>query len=105
MVYSYYKKLRIIFFRLKGLKAPEIEKRMLQEGLVATRQGIHEFTKRYEATGLIGRLLGSGHKSKMTDGIKRIVDDQMKADDETSAFQLHRLLMSKGCYLSIRTIL
>ena len=53
MVYWYYKKLRIIFFRLKGLKAPEIEKCSLQ-GLVATRQGIQEIIKRYEATGSIG---------------------------------------------------
>ena len=105
MVYSYYKKLRIIFFRLKGLKAPEIEKRLLQEGLVATRQGIQDIIKRYEATRSIGRQPGSGRKSKVTDEIKRIVDDQMKADDETSAFQLHQLLMSKGHYLSIRTIL
>ena len=36
------------------IKAPEIEKRSLQEGLVATRQGIHGFIKRYEATGSIG---------------------------------------------------
>ena len=85
------------FFHLKRLKAPEIEKRLLQEGLVATRQGIYNFIKWYEATGTIGWLPGSGRKSKVTDEI-RIVEDQMKADDETSAFQLHQLLMSKGLF-------
>ena len=105
MVYSSYKKLRIIFFHAKGLKAPEIAKRLSEEGMLASRQGIHDFIKRYEVTGSIGGRPGSGRKSKVTDVIRALVDQQMRADDETSAFQLHKLLISKGHYLSIRTIL
>ena len=84
MVYTYCKKLRILYFHLKRLRAPEIEKRLLQEGLV--------FVKRYAATESIGQLPGSGCicKSKVTDKIKRIVEDQVKADDETSAFTMLR---------------
>ena len=48
MVFSTYKKLRIVFFHRKGLKAPEIGKRLFQEGMMASRQGIHEFIKRFE---------------------------------------------------------
>ena len=36
---------------------------------------------------------------------KAIVEEQMKRDDETTAFQLHRLLINKGYQLSRRTIL
>ena len=43
MVFSSYKKLRIVFFHRKGLKAPAIRKRLLEEGMVASRQGIHDF--------------------------------------------------------------
>ena len=52
MVFSTYKKLRIVFFHWK---APEIGKRLFQEGMMASRQGIHEFIKRFEATGSISR--------------------------------------------------
>ena len=47
MVFSTYKKLQIVFFHRKGLKAPEIGKRLFQEGMIASRQGIHKFTKRF----------------------------------------------------------
>ena len=84
MVYSPYKKLRIIFFHRKGLKAPEIAKRLLSEGMVASRQGIHQFLKRYVLTGSIGRKEGSGRRSKVTEAIKVLVENQMREDDETS---------------------
>ena len=73
--------------------------------MLASRQEIHDFIKRYILTGSIRRRPGSGQKSKVTDKRKAIVDEQMRIDDETSAFQLHRLLISKGHYLSIQTIL
>ena len=87
MVYSPYKKLRIIFFHHKGLKAPEIAKRLLSEGIgvfPASRQGIHRFLKRYVLTGSIGRKEGSGRRSKVTEAIKVLVENQMREDDETS---------------------
>ena len=90
MVYLYStRNLEYSFLCTKGLKAsetPTIEKHLMQEGFVPTWQ---EFTKRYENTGSIGRLPGSWHRSKVTDEVKKIVEDQMKANDETSAFLLH----------------
>ena len=41
----------------------------------------------------------------MTAEIKRIVEEQMRLDDETTATQLHVLLNSRGYSLSLRTIL
>ena len=49
MVFSTYKKLRIVFFHWKGLKAPEIGKRLFEEGMMTSRQGIHRFIKRFGA--------------------------------------------------------
>ena len=46
-------------------------------------------------TGRISRKPGSGRPSKVTDEIKKIVDDQMEKDDETSTVQLHSLLLNK----------
>ena len=91
--------------QVNGLKAPEIAKRLLSEGMVASRQGIPQILKRYVLTGSIGRKEGSGRRSKVTEAIKVLVENQMREDDETSALQLHRLLHSKGHYLSIRTVL
>lgn len=55
--------------------------------------------------GTISRRPGSGRPSKITDKIKKVVEEQMRADDETTAHQLHALLNSKGFSLSLRTIL
>ena len=73
----------------------------MKEGMVTLRSGICKFIR----TGSIGQCPGSGRPSEITAEIKLIVDEQMRKDDETSAFQLHALLLSCGHYLSIRTIL
>ena len=51
------------------------------------------------------RLPGSGRPSKITPEIKKIVDDRMQHDDETTAVQLFHLLKEKGYSISLRTIL
>ena len=48
--------------------------------------------------------LGSGRPSKVTPEVKVIVDRQMLYDDETTAYQIHRLLKEKGYDISIWTI-
>ena len=105
MVFSTYKKQRILFFASRGLKAPAIAKEMRKENLKCSRIGIYKFLKKYRETGSIGRRVGSGRPSKITDEIKEIVEEQMRADDETTAYQLHRLLTEKGYSISLRTIL
>lgn len=42
---------------------------------------------------------------KITEEIKRVVEEQMRLDDETTAHQLYYLLRRKGFTLSLRTIL
>ena len=53
------------------------------------------FLKKYEATGSIGRRVGSGHPSKITAEIKQTVEEQTRADDKITAYQLHPLLTEK----------
>ena len=66
MLFSTYKKLRIVFFHRKGLKAPEIGKRLFEEGMMTSRQGIHRFIKRFGTTSSISR---SGQLSKVMEVI------------------------------------
>ena len=105
MVYSDYKKQRIIYLHAQGHRPPTIEKMLQQENLRCSRVGIHKFLKVYHATGSIARQPGSGRPSKVTAEIKTIVEQQMRLDDETTAHQLHRLLNEKGYSISLRTIL
>ena len=105
MVFSSYKKQRILFFYSKGYKAPTIAKLLHNEGLPCSRVGVAKFIKKFEETGTITRRVGSGRPSKVTAEIKQIVEDQMRLDDETTAVQLYHLLKDKGYNISLRTIL
>ena len=105
MVFSLYKKQRILYLSSLGHKPPTIVRLLEKEGMVASRRGVAKFLKHYKETGIIGRRPGSGRPSKATVEVKRIVEEQMRADDETTAHQLRALLQSKGYPLSLRTIL
>ena len=106
MVYSSYKRQRIVYHYLQGHKAPTICKLLSEEGLKASRVGIDKFLKKFSDTGCIGRRVGSGRRSKITREIKAIVDRQMALDDETTTIQLHAILTNKhGINISRRTIL
>ena len=104
-MYSTYKRQRIVYYFNQGHKAPTISRLLHAEGLSASRRGIHKFLTKYLQTGSIGRRPGSGRLSKITEEIKAIVDEQMNKDDQTTAYQLHCLLVSRGYNISIHTIL
>ena len=70
-----------------------------------SRFGVAKFLKHYKENGSITRKPGSGRPSKITMEIKQIVEEQMKKDDETTAYQLHSLLVAKGYNISLNTIL
>ena len=105
MVYSFYKKQRILYLHRKGFRPPTIQKILEKEGLTSTRIGIYKLLERFKNTGCITSQPGSGCPSKVTDEIKQIVEEQMSLDDETTTHQLHCILTSKGYNLSIDTIL
>lgn len=105
MYFTTYQKQRILYFYYQGWKAPTIAKLLKQEGLSGSRRGIDKFLKRFLETGSIARQPGQGRPSKITTEIKEIVEAQMRLDDETTAIQLHQLLISRGYNISKRTVL
>ena len=105
MVYSTYKKQRILYLYSQGYRPPTIKKMLGKENLQCSRVGVYKFLKLYNATRSISRKVGSGRPSKITAEIKQLVEEQMRIDDETTACQLHRMLTEKGYSISLRTIL
>ena len=105
MFFSTYKRQRILALASEGLKAPAIAKNLQKENLQCSRVGVHKFLVKYQETGSIARRVGSGRQTKVTAEIKQIVEEQMRKDDETTAYQLHRLLTEKGYSISLRTVL
>ena len=55
--------------------------------------------------GSTARQKGSGGKWKITGEIKKLVEEQMRRDDKTTACQLHSLLTREGHRLSLSTVL
>ena len=105
MVFTTYKRLRILHCYFEGHKPSAISRNLDAENLTASKQGIAKFLKKYEETGSIAKHPGSGRPSKVTAAVKSLVEKRMKLDDETPAHPLHVLLKSKGFDLSLRTIL
>ena len=105
MVYSDYVLNRILVLHGRGIKAPTIKKILQKEGLSCTRVGIHAFLTRFNHSGCLMRKPGSGRPSKVTTEVKAVIERQMRIDDETTAYQLHSLLVSEGYQISINTIL
>ncbi len=105
MVFSSYKKQRILFYYFQGYRPPTTVKLLQEERLTSSRQGVLKFLKQHLASGCIARAPGSGRPSKATEEIKAFVEAQMRIDDETTAYQLHNLLKNRGFDISMRTIL
>ena len=90
MVYSMYKKQRILSYCSQGLKAPTIVKVIHEEEqLSCTRLGVATFLNKFEETGRLTRRNESDPPSKITTNQGK---QQMYHDDETTAMQLHCLL-------------
>ena len=67
--------------------------------------GVWKFLYIYKRTGTLSKLEGGGRHTKITNEIKQIVNQQMHDDDETTAYQMHKLLTQRGINVSIATIL
>ena len=59
----------------KVLNLPTISKLLAQEGMTATREGIHRFLVKFTKTGSLLSRPGSGRPSKITQEIMLIVEE------------------------------
>ena len=71
---------------------------------MASRRGIQKFLCRYEKTKTIARKPGSGLSSKVND-VKKIVEEKMTGDDETTGEELRGELAQQGFALPKSTVL
>ena len=106
MVYSSYAKLRILYYNCRGYRPYTIADLLRNnDGILASRRGIANVLNIYEQTQSIAKRAASGQLSKITAAVKQLVDQQMQLDDETTATQLHTMLLNNGIDISLRTIL
>ena len=105
MVFTDYEKRRMVFLWKKGNRAPTIEKVLRREDITASRRGIDKFLRLFAERHTIARRSGSRRPSKITAAIKQEVERMMQVDDETTATQLHQLLVHRGYDISICTVL
>ena len=64
-----------------------------EEGLISNQMGIHKFLQKHRETNNIEKRSGSGQPTKMTTAVKALIEQKMRDDDETTAVQLHALLL------------
>lgn len=102
---STYVKLRILTLHSAGNQAPTIHKLLRKEGVNVSRVSVWKFLRLYKRTGCVARREGSGRPTKITPEVMAVVEAQMNENDETTAYQLHRILNEKGIDISIWTIL
>ena len=98
-------KQRILHHYFAGNKAPTFAKLLSKENLHCMQKHVHDFLRRYEITGDVGRKSSSGGHTKITDEVKAFVKEQMQRDDETTAIELYDLLKSRWCNIHRRKIL
>ena len=97
MFFSSHTKLRILYYDSKGFK-PYTIARMLEknDGITVSIFGVAKFLKVQP---------GSGGVSKITARVREQVEAKMIEDDETTATQLHQLLLENDIDISLKTIL
>ena len=93
----------ILYYYLQGYKAPTIL--LHKEKIKASQVGRAKFIRKYEETRCLARFTGSGSPSKFTAEIKALVEEKMREDDETTAYQLPTMLMAHDYRISLQTVL
>ena len=78
MVFTEYEKRCMVLLHNKGHKAPTIAKLLVEDGVTASRRGVHKFLKRYEERRTTARRPGSGRPSKISDEIRSLVEAKMR---------------------------
>ena len=76
---------------------------LAKEGYATTKAGVYKFSRQYEETATILQKPGNGQAKKLTAEAKRIVDEQMSRDDETTGRKLKKQLVESGIHVATST--
>ena len=101
----YYEQRIVQLYFDRKLSYGKVSKALKEKGLTVCRQTVWKVVNRYKKYGTICRLPGSGGSFKMTPEMLKLIEDQLQADDEVTASQLHRILTNKGYRVSKSTII
>ena len=71
-----------------------------EEGLIANRMETHKFLQKHRETNIIERRPASAQPTKMMAAVKALVEGQMRDDVETTAVQLHTLLLPNHLFIT-----
>ena len=105
MVYSDYVKQRILVYYRSKKSCAQIARCLTEEGYSVTKVGVLKFLRRYKETGSISRKPGTGRVSKVTAGIRDIIEKQMDKDGETTGKELVKTLKAEGVEASVSSLL
>lgn len=83
------------------LISTDIHRILLLEGVRTTPQTIRRFLMRYCKTNSINWAFDSACLSKLTEDVVRLIDLEMKKNDETTATTLHTFFLEHGLEISI----
>ena len=83
--YSEYTKQLVVYHHRHGLKPGDISRILQEEGIMASRRGIAKFVAKFIESGSVAQEPGSGRPSKATAEVRKIIEEAMRMDDETTA--------------------
>ena len=78
---------------------------MLEDQIRVSKHGVRRFLKRFGVYGTIARKPGSGLPPNLSPAVQKLIEDTMRAEDETTATQLQSLLATRSIYVSLATII
>lgn len=88
LYYSDYVKERAVYLFMDGKNAPAITKALCDESHVVLRVSIHKLLIKYRETGTVARQQVSGWPSNPLQTVDKVIENQMRVDDETIAAKL-----------------
>ncbi len=94
----------ILKYRADGWTLKDIALQLRDDfELFVSPQAVHSWLKVFAKTNSLVRRPGSQRPSKITPSVLRLVEAKMQCDD-TTAVQLHELLLRSGIFISLSTV-
>ena len=84
MPYSEYTKQMVAYHYRHGLKPGDISRILQEEGIMTSRRGTAKCLAEFIKSGSVVRKLGSRRPSKATAEVRKIIEEAMRTDDETT---------------------